>query len=56
VLIFTTGFAMIPLITGCILFVIGIIILVTPAIINVLIGLAFIIIGIMSLAGYYHWW
>jgi len=51
----TMGFAMVPLITGILFFIFGIIILINPATLNVIIGIAFIIQGIITIAQYYRW-
>jgi uncharacterized membrane protein HdeD (DUF308 family) len=53
--IFTTGFAMVPLITGILFFIFGIMVLVNPATLNVIVGIAFIIQGIIAIAQYYRW-
>jgi uncharacterized membrane protein HdeD (DUF308 family) len=53
--IFTMGFALVPLITGILFFIFGIMILVNPATLNVIVGIAFIIQGVMAIAQYYRW-
>jgi uncharacterized membrane protein HdeD (DUF308 family) len=54
--IFTMGFAMVPLITGILFFIFGIMILINPATLNVIVGIAFIIQGIIAIAQYYRWY
>ena len=55
--IFSAGFATmsVSLITGILFFIFGIMILINPATLNVIIGIAFIIQGIITIAQYYRW-
>jgi len=45
----------VPLVTGILFFIFGIMILINPATLNVIIGIAFIIQGIITIAHYYGW-